>query len=147
AEFTRRFRLRLRPDVRRFEPLLGLSLVSLRTIDPLVHRRTPLFGRLRRRHRWRTTRPRPWARSCRSAWCRTAALEAWCRWVPGLSLSSRTHRPLSRPVIRPVLPRRWRRRQSMFFLQTFLHDLLHRLALFVRWFDDLRRHGRSDSRW
>src|SRR5262249_12517078 len=114
AEFARRFRLRLRPDIGRFQFLFSLPLVTLRAIHAIVYGRTPLFRRRRRGHRW-CSGPRPWTRTGRSAWCCSTALESRSRRMSGLSLP-RPHRPLSRSIEWAALTWGRRRRQPMLFL-------------------------------
>src|SRR5262249_13794251 len=115
AVLTWGFRLGLRPHVRRFESLFSLSLIPLRSIHAVVHRRTPLFCRLRRRQWW-CTGPCPRTRTDRGTWRCSTALETRGRRMPRLSLP-RAHWPLARSVIWATLTwgRRWR--QPMFFLQ------------------------------
>src|SRR5213593_2617177 len=144
AKFTRRFRFRLWPDVRRFKLFFSLAFVALCTINALVHRRAALLGRRRRRHRG-SARARPHTRSCRGAWRCSSALESRGGRMSWLSLW-RTHRSLAGPIKRPSLAGRWRWGQTMLLAEPLLHNLLHGLPLFMRRLDS-GRYGRTNSCW
>src|SRR5262249_57511461 len=74
-----------------------------------------------------------------------AGLESRWRRMAWLSLW-RTHRPLTGAIKRSALARRRRWRQPMLLPEPLLHDLLHRLSLFMRRLDS-GRYGGTNSCW
>src|SRR5437867_6423103 len=143
AEFARRFRFGLRPDIWRFQLLFRLAFVALRTIHAFVY--GPALLNHRRRWHRRSPGAIPRTRSCRGARRRRAALESRCGRMSWLSLW-RTHRPLTGAIRRSALARRRRWRQPMLLPEPLLHDLLHGLSLFMRRLDS-GRYGRTNSCW
>src|SRR5262249_38652082 len=98
AMLARGFNLRLRPDERGFQPLLGLTFIPLGAVHFVsLSGATPLLvrcGRWRRRNQRRTSKRRTASRSCRSGTSPLHSRRCWplTTWHPGPHSRTRTIR-------------------------------------------------------